>query len=251
MGVRESRNPRASPSGHLEQDESVVDGAIREASEEAGVTIDSRQPPGRGLAAVRPADRNAPPATAPAPRGRTARPRPGSTGERHLHADHAYVAVAGSSRPVREPEHQVRWFTQADIATAPAVSEDSRILAVRLLAVTAPQPGPGFQWPPEPGHGTAAGRPRVIAEAAVSARPDSGCLPRELGVEVVVEQPFMPSLPSCSGWRSPAIRRDAGRSGTPCRSDRGSAPGSSLRSRPERAAGSARVRAHGRRSRRA
>ncbi|HEX7164020.1 MAG TPA: NUDIX domain-containing protein [Trebonia sp.] len=34
------RNPRASPSGHLEQDESVIDGAIREASEEVGVTID-------------------------------------------------------------------------------------------------------------------------------------------------------------------------------------------------------------------
>jgi 8-oxo-dGTP pyrophosphatase MutT (NUDIX family) len=40
MGVRESRNPRASPSGHLEQGESVIDGAIREASEEAGVAID-------------------------------------------------------------------------------------------------------------------------------------------------------------------------------------------------------------------
>jgi len=31
--VRESANPRASPSGHLEQGQSVADGAIREASE--------------------------------------------------------------------------------------------------------------------------------------------------------------------------------------------------------------------------
>jgi hypothetical protein len=100
------------------------------------------------------------------------------TDERHLHADHVYVAVAGSSRPVREPEHQVRWFTQADIATDPAVSEDSRILAARLLAIAAPQPGPGFQWPPEHGQDTPTGRPRVIAEAAVSARLDHGCLPR-------------------------------------------------------------------------
>jgi 8-oxo-dGTP pyrophosphatase MutT (NUDIX family) len=35
MGVRESRNPRASPSGHLEEGESVIDSAVRE----AGVTI--------------------------------------------------------------------------------------------------------------------------------------------------------------------------------------------------------------------
>jgi hypothetical protein len=60
-----------------------------------------------------------------------------------------YVAITGSSRPVREPEHQVRWFTQADVGTAPAISEDSRILAARLLAIAAPQPGSGFKWPPE------------------------------------------------------------------------------------------------------
>jgi 8-oxo-dGTP diphosphatase len=38
--VRDSTNPRASPSGHLEEGESVIDGAIREAGEEVGVAID-------------------------------------------------------------------------------------------------------------------------------------------------------------------------------------------------------------------
>ena len=38
--MRDSTNPRASPSGHLEGGESVVGGAIREAIEEVGVVID-------------------------------------------------------------------------------------------------------------------------------------------------------------------------------------------------------------------
>jgi 8-oxo-dGTP diphosphatase len=43
MGVRESRNPRASPSGHLEAGESAVAALIREAREEIGVTIDEQE----------------------------------------------------------------------------------------------------------------------------------------------------------------------------------------------------------------
>jgi 8-oxo-dGTP diphosphatase len=39
IGVRESPNPPASPSGHLEAGESVVQALIREAKEEIGVTI--------------------------------------------------------------------------------------------------------------------------------------------------------------------------------------------------------------------
>jgi hypothetical protein len=54
---------------------------------------------------------------------------------------------------VRQPEHQVRWFTQADIASAPRISEDSRILAAELLALTAPP----FPWLPGQGRATAAG----------------------------------------------------------------------------------------------
>jgi hypothetical protein len=49
---------------------------------------------------------------------------------------------------VRQPEHEVRWFTQADITSDPGISEDSRILAAELLALAAPQPAPPFRWPP-------------------------------------------------------------------------------------------------------
>jgi hypothetical protein len=75
------------------------------------------------------------------------------TGERHLHVDHVYVATVEGPRPVGHAEHEVRWFTPADISTAPDVSEDSRTLAARLLALADPQPGPGFRWPPETGRG--------------------------------------------------------------------------------------------------
>jgi hypothetical protein len=59
---------------------------------------------------------------------------------------------------VRQPEHEVRWFTPADITATPEVSEDSRVLATRLLDLAAPQPGPGFRWPPDSGRGTPDGR---------------------------------------------------------------------------------------------
>jgi ADP-ribose pyrophosphatase YjhB (NUDIX family) len=94
------------------------------------------------------------------------------TGERHLHVDHVYVATADSPLPVRHPEHEVRWFTPAEIATTPDVSEDSRVLATRLLALAAPQPGPGFQWP-ETGRGTQAGRQADGTAEAPAARAGS------------------------------------------------------------------------------
>lgn len=43
MGVRESRNPRASPSGHLEAGEPVVAALIREAKEEAGAIVEEHE----------------------------------------------------------------------------------------------------------------------------------------------------------------------------------------------------------------
>ena len=70
------------------------------------------------------------------------------TGESHIHADHVYVATAATPGPAKEPEHQVRWFTPADIASAPGISEDSRVLAAELLALAARQPRSQFRWPP-------------------------------------------------------------------------------------------------------
>jgi hypothetical protein len=65
------------------------------------------------------------------------------TGKPRVHEDHVYVATTAGPRPVRKPEHQVRWFTPDGIASAPSISEDSRILAAELLALAARNPAPG------------------------------------------------------------------------------------------------------------
>jgi hypothetical protein len=84
-----------------------------------------------------------------------------------------YVAVADSPHPVGQPEHQVRWFTPADISAMPGISEDSRTLATRLLNLAAPQQGPSFQWPPETRHSTPAGRQADWTATGPSARTGS------------------------------------------------------------------------------
>jgi hypothetical protein len=101
------------------------------------------------------------------------------TSEPHVHEDHVYVATTACPRPAREPEHHVRWFTPADIISAPGISEDSRILAAELLALAAPQPGPQFRWPQQ-GDATAAGH-QADATASTGTRRaghDSGYSPR-------------------------------------------------------------------------
>jgi 8-oxo-dGTP pyrophosphatase MutT (NUDIX family) len=161
--------------GHVETDETAAQCGIREALEETGLEVTLVPGP------AAPVPAGFPHRLVPAPwlvaEERAAPDR--HTGEPHVHEDHVYVATTASARPVREPEHQVRWFTPDGIASAPGISEDSRILAAELLALAAAQPGPGFQWPPEPGHGTPPGRPGVIAdEALAGARRDPGCVPQ-------------------------------------------------------------------------
>jgi hypothetical protein len=71
---------------------------------------------------------------------------------------------------VRKPEHEVRWFTQADIASDPGISEDSRILASELLALAAPQPAPPFRWLPGQGRATPTGHQGDAAASRGSSR---------------------------------------------------------------------------------
>lgn len=150
--------------GHVETDETAAQCGIREALEETG--LDVTLVPGPAA----PVPAGFPHRLLPAPwlvaEGRAAPDR--HTGEPHVHEDHIYVATTTNPRPVREPGHQVRWFTPADIASAPGISEDSRILAAELLALAAPQPGPRFRWPQQ-GHATAAGH-QADATASTGAR---------------------------------------------------------------------------------
>lgn len=159
----------------METDETAAQCGIREAREETGLDVTLVPGPAAAVPAGFPHRLVPAPwlvAEVPAAPDR-------HTGEPHVHEDHVYVAIAARPRPVREPEHQVRWFTAADIASAPAISGDSRILAAELLALAAPQPGPGFRWPPEPGCGTPRGRPGVTAgETLPGTWRERGCGPR-------------------------------------------------------------------------
>ena len=83
------------------------------------------------------------------------------TDERHVHLDHVYVATTSSHRPATEPEHHVRWFTSVGITGTPAISEDSRLLAARLLTLAAPQPGPRFKWLRHQGNDRVTGWPKA------------------------------------------------------------------------------------------
>jgi 8-oxo-dGTP pyrophosphatase MutT (NUDIX family) len=161
--------------GHVEADETASQCGVREALEETGLEV-TLVP---GPAAQVPA--GFPHRLMPAPwlvaEGRAAPDR--HTGEPHVHEDHVYVAITTNPRQIREPEHQVLWFAPADIASAPGISEDSRILAAELLALAAPQPGPQFRWPQQ-GLATAAGH-QADATASTGARragDDSAYSPR-------------------------------------------------------------------------
>lgn len=136
--------------GHVENGETPAGAAIREAREETGLDVTLVPVPAVPVPAAFPHRLVAAPwlvAEVPAAPDR-------HTNERHLHVDHVYAATVATHRPVIEPEHHLRWFTPADIADAPDISDDSRLLAAQLLAVAASQPGPRFGWPPGQAHGT-------------------------------------------------------------------------------------------------
>ena len=130
--------------GHVEANETAAQCGIREALEETGLDV-TLVP---GPAATVPA--GFPHRLVPAPWLVAEVPAAPDrhTGESHVHADHVYVATAATPSPAREPEHQVCWFTPADIVSAPGISEDSRVLAAELLALAARQPRSQFRWPP-------------------------------------------------------------------------------------------------------
>ena len=160
--------------GHVEADETAAQCGIREALEETGLEVTLVPRPAAPIPA------GFPHRLLPAPwlvaEGRAAPDR--HTSEPHVHEDHVYVATTTSPRPVREPEHQVRWFTPDGIALAPGISEDSRMLAAELLAIAAPQPGPQFQWPQQ-GHARADGHQAdESARTARHAGHDSARSPR-------------------------------------------------------------------------
>jgi 8-oxo-dGTP pyrophosphatase MutT (NUDIX family) len=147
--------------GHVESNETAAQCGIREALEETGLDVTLVPGPAAPVPAGFPHQLEPAPwlvAEVPAAPDR-------HTGEPHIHADHLYIATAASPRPVSQPEHEVRWFTEADIASMPGISEDSRVLAAELLALAAPLPAPPFRWPAGQDRATATGHPAGVASS--------------------------------------------------------------------------------------
>lgn len=140
--------------GHVECDEAAAEAAVREVLEESGLDVTLMPGPAVPLPA------GFPHRPVPAPWWVTEVPAAPDrhTGEPHIHVDHVFVATADSSHPARKPEHRVRWFTAADLAGAPGISEDSRLLAAELLAFAAQQRDHQLRWASWPDRGTMAAR---------------------------------------------------------------------------------------------
>ena len=117
------------PGGHVEQEESQAEAALREVAEETGLAVQLVSPP-----------------AAPVPDGyrppRVAQPwwiveyevpPDNHLGTDHVHIDHLYVARADGERPVGEPAHPFGWYAAADLAGLD-MFESARTMALALLS---------------------------------------------------------------------------------------------------------------------
>jgi 8-oxo-dGTP pyrophosphatase MutT (NUDIX family) len=132
------------PGGHVEQEESCAEAALREVAEETGLAVSLVGPP-----------------AAPVPRGYRARrvalpwwiaeyqvPPDNHLGVPHVHVDHLYVALADGTPPppgtaqagdgaatADQPggEHPFGWYAAGDLAGLD-MFDDARVMALSMLA---------------------------------------------------------------------------------------------------------------------
>lgn len=120
------------PGGHVEDEESQAEAALREVAEETGLMVTLVSPP-----------------AVPVPDGyRPVRvdppwwifeyqvPPDNHLGEAHVHIDHLYVALADGTRAAAGPAHPFGWYTAADLDGL-HMFDGARIMAASLLAALA------------------------------------------------------------------------------------------------------------------
>lgn len=119
------------PGGHVEDDESQFEAALREVQEETG------------LDSVEPLEAAAPQFPAGFPKTHSRVPLPwwitevvvapdNHLNDAHIHVDHQYVAVVTNPLPSSPGAHPFAWFT-GDQAAELAMFEDSKVLAKMLF----------------------------------------------------------------------------------------------------------------------
>jgi ADP-ribose pyrophosphatase YjhB (NUDIX family) len=115
--------------GHVENDESAAEAAWRETREETGLEVRLLAGPAVPVPAGFPHQMVCAPWWIVEMRARA----DNHTGERHIHIDHVFVALAPAGTPAAVPLHDVRWFTQPGIEQAAGIAEDSRLQAGELF----------------------------------------------------------------------------------------------------------------------
>lgn len=114
--------------GHVEQDETQAEAAVRETLEESGLRVRLLPCPSPTLPAGYPHEAVA----APWWITEVMVPADNHLAEPHVHVDHQYVALAQPPHPVAEPVHSFAWFG-ADQLDDLSMFPDTRLLAAALF----------------------------------------------------------------------------------------------------------------------
>ena len=114
--------------GHVEEDETQAEAAVRETLEESGRRVRLLACPSPILPSGYPHER----VSAPWWITEVRVPADNHLSVPHVHVDHQYVAIAESPVPVSEPVHPFGWYSASEIERLP-MFEDTRLLARMLF----------------------------------------------------------------------------------------------------------------------